>query len=200
MSGVYKAFLEYETVIRRVLARYASRPDTVDDLAQQTFLKCYAAEMKEEIREPKAFLLRVAKNVALSEVRRHVNTMTDSLEDFESSNVLKDERHSSPETEVDARRKLEVAAHALESLPAECRQALIMRKVEKLRFKQIATRLEVSVSTVEKRVAKALVLCNGWLRAHGYDPEEFGEALKGKGEGEAIAMPQADRNECESHD
>ena len=177
MSEIYRAFLKHEDAIRRMIARYCKHAEDIDDLAQQVFLRSFAAEAKEEIRDPKAFLLRVARNLALSEVKRHGRRFTDSLEDFESSEVLKDDRQVSAEDRLDSARKLAALSMAVAQLPAECRDALLMRKLENLRFKQIATRLNVSVSTVEKRIAKAMALCAKVLRREGYDPAEFGGAL-----------------------
>ena len=59
MSKVFKAFVLNEPAIRRVLARYLSRMEDIEDLAQETFLKCFAAEAKTEIHNPKAFLLQM---------------------------------------------------------------------------------------------------------------------------------------------
>lgn len=177
MSDIYRAFLEHQTAIRRVIARYCAHPEDIDDLAQHTFLRGFAAETKATIREPRAFLLRIARNLALSEVKRHGRRFTDSLEDCEASKTLKDDQQASAEDQLDTARKLAVLSMAIAQLPPECRNVLLMRKVEQLRFKQIATRLNVSVSTAEKRIAKALVLCAAALRREGYDPAEFGAQL-----------------------
>jgi RNA polymerase sigma-70 factor (ECF subfamily) len=67
-----------------------------------------------------------------------------------------------------------VLTQAVAQLPVECQRVFLMRKVEGLRVKQIATRLNVSVSTVEKRLARALLLCDRYLRQQGYDAAEFG--------------------------
>ena len=174
MSKILRAFVENETSIRRVLARYFNRADDIDDLAQETFLRGFAAELKMTIREPTAFLLRVAKNLALSELKKRRNADTDYLEEKASSEVLVDKSAPSIEDQFDGRRKFAAFAKALASLPEPYRRALLMRKMDHLRFKQIAKRLNVSVSTVEKRVASALILCNARLREEGYDPREFG--------------------------
>ncbi|MFC7293056.1 RNA polymerase sigma factor [Hirschia litorea] len=174
MSRIFEAFVENENAIRRVVARYCARPEDVDELVQETFLKCFAAELKAEIQEPKHFLLRAAKNTALSEIKKKRNTTTDYLEDSADKDVLVDEGQFSPETRYDGRRKLAVLAMAIGSLSADDQRMLLMRKMEHLKFKQIALRMDVSVSTVQKRVAAALLHCNAFFRSRGYDPIEFG--------------------------
>ncbi len=174
MSRIFKAYVENEKSVRRTIARYCPRAEDIDELSQETFLKCYIAELKSDIKEPKNFLLRAAKNTALSEIKKKRNTITDYLEDSVDTEVLMDEGEFSPELRYDGRRKLAILAMAIGSLPPEDQQMLLMKKMENLKFKQIAVRLNVSVSTVQKRVASALLHCNAFFRNNGYDPIEFG--------------------------
>lgn len=173
MSRILRAFLLHQAAIKRVLGRYVPLEDR-NDILQEAFLKAYAAEMTTPIQDAKAFLFRVAKNLAISEMTKKSRTETDYLEDLSGSDVLEDDRSGSVEAHIDGNRKLFVLTQALAHLPEECQRVFLMRKMEGLRIKQIATRLNVSVSTVEKRLAKALMLCNRHLRHQGYEPAEFG--------------------------
>lgn len=173
MSKVFKAYIAYERMVKAVFARYFSNLQDIEDLAQEVFLKCYAAELKAEIREPKWFLMRAAKNLALSELKRKVRTTTDYMEESGGSEVYMDEDQVSAEALLDGRRKLAALARAVASMPEENRRAFLMRKLEELTFEQIATRIGVSERTAYARVAKALVLCDAFLRSEGYDPSEF---------------------------
>jgi RNA polymerase sigma factor (sigma-70 family) len=186
MSGILRAFLQHQAAIKRVLGRYVP-PEDRNDLLQETFLKAYAAEMTTPIQDAKAFLFRVAHNLALSETTRKSRSDTDYLEDLSGSDVLEDEKSGSVEAQIDGRRKLFVLTQALAHLPEECQRVFLMRKVEGLRVKQIATRLNVSVSTVEKRLARALLLCHRHLRREGFDLAEFGAP------GDAHAQPAGSR-------
>ena len=71
-------------------------------------------------------------------------------------------------------------AEAVASLPEEVREAFLMRKMDGLKFKQIALRLDVSVSTVEKRVAAALLHCARHLRRNGYAMDGQGDCQVGQ--------------------
>lgn len=172
MSRILRAFLQHQASIKRVLSRYVPAEDR-NDILQEAFLKAFAAEMTTQVRDAKAFLFRVAKNLAISEMTRKSRSDTDHLEDFSGSDVLEDGA-AGVEAQIDGRRKLFVLTQAVAHMPAECQRVFLMRKVDGLRIKQIATRLNVSVSTVEKRLARSLVLCDRYLRSEGYDPAEFG--------------------------
>jgi len=168
ISNVAKAFTEHQATIRRIIAKYRSNPEDIEDLLQETFLKSFAAEARQHIREPKAFLFRVAKHVAINEAKRKVHTHTDSIEDSSQLAVLTD-KSPSVEEEVEHRRRLLLFTQAMATLTPELREALVLRKLDNLKFKEIAERLDVSVSTVEKRVATALVRCKAYLRKKGFD-------------------------------
>jgi RNA polymerase sigma-70 factor (ECF subfamily) len=53
----------------------------------------------------------------------------------------------------------------LQSLPAKAREALLLRKLDGLSYRDIASRLAVSESSVEKYVASALLACYQALHA-----------------------------------
>ncbi len=160
--------------IRRVFSRYFRRLEDVEDLTQEVFVKCFAAEMKAEINDPKSFLLRSAKNLALSELKKKVRTTTDSIEDSGGSDVYRDEAGISAEIRLDSRRKLATLAQAIASLPPHYRRVFWMRKIEGLKLAQIAVRLDISLSTAKKHVTEALLICETHLRKQGYEPGEFG--------------------------
>ncbi len=174
MSKLFQAFVLNEPAVRRVVARYVVRTEDIDDLTQETFLKCFAAEMKTEIRDPKAFLLRVARNTALTEVKRKSRIMTDYLEDSDVLEVCEDETQFSAERELDDRQKLSILAKSVASLPADSQQAFLMRKMEGLKYRQIALRLNLPLATVHRLIAKAIVHCSTAFREHGYDAADIG--------------------------
>jgi len=58
--------LENERGIKRFLSRFFPRAQDVDDLAQETFLRAFAAEAERDVLSPRAFLYRIAKNLALN--------------------------------------------------------------------------------------------------------------------------------------
>ena len=174
MSKVFEVFLEQEKAVKRIFSRYFRLAEDVEDLTQETFLKCFATEAKEQIRDPKAFLLRVAKNTALSEIKKKARTTTDYLEESSLLDVLKDDRQICAETQIDSKRKLVVMTKIVAALPEDCRRAFLMRKMEKLKYDQIALRLNVSLSTVHRLMARAFLVCSAALREQGYDIVEFG--------------------------
>ena len=168
MSMILRTFLENEGGIRRYLSRFLSRPQDVEDLTQETFLRAFA-ESKREVVSPKAFLFRIAKNLALNERDRLSNRTTGFIEDYPDPSVLEASDQVSVEDEVEGRRKMAVFADAVSALPPQCRQVFVLRKIQGLSQKEVAQKLGLSVSTVEKHLATGLLKCSEYLRLRGYD-------------------------------
>ena len=133
-----------------------SRVD-VDDLTQETVVRALEAEQRTEIREPKRFLIGIAKNVARSEIERQSRSIVGLLEDVTPSGFISDE--PSVEAEVDSRRRMEVFARAIGELPPQCQKVFVLKYLYGASHKEISSKLDIAISTVEKHVAMGLRRC-----------------------------------------
>ena len=61
--------------------------------------------------------------------------------------------------EVETHQRLEMLRATIGTLPPRCQSVLVMRKVLGFSHKEIASRMDISVRTVEKHLAKALKRC-----------------------------------------
>ena len=155
---------EFNTIqlsLRSYISRYVISPQDIDDVSQETFLRAYKAEKEKEIEHPKAFLFRIAKNLMLSEFSRKARKITDYIEDYEGSEELLNTDNL--ESNVMAQQKLGIYCEAVASLPTQCRRVVIMKKVYGMQNKEIARRLELSVSTVEKHLTKGIRRLNSTI-------------------------------------
>ena len=169
ISPVYRAFLEHQVGLKKFLRRYYRRAEDIDDAAQETFLRAFAAEARKEIDAPKEYLFQIAKHFALSDVTKKANTTTDYLEDFGASPVLKDEGHVAADEQLASRQKLAALVRAVAQLPPQCRRVFMLRKFDGLKVKDIAKRMNLSVSSVEKHIATGAVKCADYMAAHGHE-------------------------------
>ena len=184
MSRILKSYLQHEAAIKKYLFRFFSRPQDVDDVAQEVFIKAFATEIRTVVRDPKRLLFRAAKHAAYSELTKKANMRTDYLEDMEETPVLIDRGDVGAEEALNSKRKLAALSMAIAELPPVCRQVFLLRKIEGLPVKEVAARLKISVSAVEKHGAKGLVKCSRRLRELGYDPREFGAGARSDAAGE----------------
>ena len=173
MATILEAYLENEIALKRYLRRFIRSREAADDLAQEAFLRAFAAESRLVIETPEAFLFKVAKNLALNELARQSAVAIEPLGDFERLDVIEDSSQAAADDVVDSRERIRLLARAIAALPPQCAKVFILRKMQGLSQNEIAVRLNISVRTVENHVAVGLSRCKAYMRAHG-DPAEEG--------------------------
>ena len=194
MSRILKSYLANEPAIKRFLSRYRRNPQDIDDMAQETFLRVFNADLKREIHAPKAFLFRTAKNIALNDLTNKTNQIVDYVGDSADTDVLGSEKQDIPDDQLDIRQRFEILKKALATLPPKCRRVFLLRKVDGYTHKEIAARLEISTKTVENHLTNGAIKCTEYLRSEGFDPVEFVSSMPNRQEcgEEADAKDQQD--------
>ena len=139
-----------------LLARFPSLPD-VDDLVQESCDRVLQARETATIRSTRALLFATARNLALDAVRRQRIAHFEPLTDDTNSSVLIDD--TDVVAFVSKHEELELLTQAIQSLPARCRQIMTLRSAYGFTPGQIAEKLAVSASTVEKETAKGIRAC-----------------------------------------
>jgi len=147
-------FINYRNTIKGFISRIV-KPDDIDDIVQETFVRSYEANLKQEIKYAKSYMLKTAKNIAFNHNAKWDNKYNDSIEDFVeppvelSSNLFEDDYES--------KERFLSFCRATDQLSGSVRKCFILKKVYGLSQKEIAQYLQLSESTVEKHVAKGLL-------------------------------------------
>lgn len=160
---VSTAFVENQNFLKKFLRRFFSEQQDIEDVAQEAFLRAYVAEQRKEIEHPKAYLFRAARNIALTKLTKKSRQITDYIADLGVSVVI--EGGENPEEELEAEQTLGLYCEAVADLPEKCRQVFLLRKVHGLAHKEIAERMSLSVSSVEKYLLKGVLACRAFMRA-----------------------------------
>ena len=184
LSAVSTAFLENHAFLERFLARFFSDRRDIEDVAQEAYLRAFVAEQQKDIEQPKAYLFRVAKNLALTKLTKKSNKITDYLEECGGSVVI--ECGAAADSEVEAEESLGLYCEAVAALPEKCRQVFLLRKVHGLAHKEIAKRMSLSVSSVEKYLLKSVLECKAFVQEQEGGlryPEKSTEAESGRNKG-----------------
>jgi RNA polymerase sigma-70 factor (ECF subfamily) len=154
---ITSVFLNLESGLRQFLMRFFVRRQDIEDAVQETFLRIYESAQKQEIRSPRAFIFKVAENLALSEITRKSSQLMDYVGDMEELGVLEDRQSMIKDLIV--QEKLSFISKAIDSLPPQCRRVVVMRKVFGFSHKEIAARLHISNKTVENHLTRGLQRC-----------------------------------------
>ena len=139
-----------------LLARFPTLPD-VDDLVQESLTRMLRARENGPIGSARALLFTTARNLALDAVRRQRVVRFESITEETPSSVLAD--NTDVVETVSKQQELELLTKAIQALPERVRQVFTLRTAYGLTQKQIADRLGVSLSTVEKQMTQGIRLC-----------------------------------------
>ena len=124
-------------------------------------------EKKQKIQLPKAYLFSVARNMALKELRKKSRHLNAYLVEINSNSLLSNEPIMDGGFEFNER--LCLFEKALCTLSPQCKKVFVLRKVFGFSQKEIARRMDISESTVEKHISNGLQRCNVYMRAYGVD-------------------------------
>jgi RNA polymerase sigma factor (sigma-70 family) len=150
----------WNDVIRRVSRRTTGYADT-EDLVQAAFVRMQNYSTTRQVDNPAAFLVRTAVNIRLDAYRREKllgkRQFTENFEEYENQAPLQDEV-------LVARARLERVKSGIERLPARTREIFLMHRLENVKYSEIAKRLGISESAVEKHVARATLFLIKWSK------------------------------------
>ena len=157
-----------DAAYRLALALARSRADA-EDLVQEALLRAYRGMHGLRDREAKAWLLTIVRTRFYTSRERQqkratisVPATTTDLEEVPIANDLEPESISLVEE-----RKRELG-DALAKLSPEHREILLLREVEDMSYREIASIANVPIGTVMSRLARArLTLREAWVAEHG---------------------------------
>jgi RNA polymerase sigma-70 factor (ECF subfamily) len=147
----------WEDRIRGAAYRVLGSEDEARDVAQEAFLKAYRglAGFKQEARFS-SWLYQIALNLSRDRLRRRKTRATVSLDEMEEAGPVMAETRPGAHERLVERDLAHTVRRAIEALPEEQREVVILKEYEGLTFLEIAQALEVPVSTVKTRLYRGL--------------------------------------------
>ena len=136
------------------LARWLTRDDRdADDVVQEAYLR--ALRYLDGLRgdDGRAWLLTIVRRTCYTWLARHragPETAVAAAGDHEP-----DDAASNPEALLIRHADRSLVRDAIEALPLEFREVLVLRELEELSYKEIAAVVEVPLGTVMSRLARA---------------------------------------------
>lgn len=154
------AYLEQRDALGRFFRARLGVQGDVEDLLQDLYLKVSAIEPGHEVRDPRAYLYRLASNLMMDRWRSARRTaardgawrqvahrigVTEDMDDAPSAEAV-----------VASRERLAALMAALPSLPEKTQRVFRMHKFEGVSYADVASTLGISRSSVEKHMMEAL--------------------------------------------
>jgi RNA polymerase sigma-70 factor (ECF subfamily) len=135
------------------LRRILPPSQEAEDMVAEVLARAYASENWENVATGRAFLFAIARNLVIDNARRDKIVSFETIADIDLLNC-----EGNAESHLIARDALRRMQVIIEQLPGQCRRAFILRRVHEKSMAEIAEEMELSVSTVEKHLAKAIAL------------------------------------------
>lgn len=187
-GDIIRIFMKLRGNLARTIAAIVP-PSEIEDIIQETYVRACQASSPESIKKPKAYLYKVARNLALDYTKRA------ETQRAVSENVVADEvaGEMSQVGDVTLRRVISGDhfadfCEAVRRLPRQQRRAFILRKVYGYSQKEIAEQMRISQKTVERHISLGMERCVEFLRKYEDAETENGSASPSSKDGQASGI------------
>ena len=157
-AGTKEALLEASSLndrrdlVRFVAGRLRCRA-TAEDLVQEAYVRLL--QLTERLQSPRAFLFRTVANLALNhrrDERRRAELRREVIEPH-----LDGADFVTPDRNAFATEQLSLVAQVFATLPARTREVFMLNRFEGLNQREVAERLGISLTVVEKHMSRAVL-------------------------------------------
>jgi len=189
-DGFHSIYLSLRGSLARAVAGIVP-PKEIEDIVQETYVRACQIEKTGEIRTPRSFLLKTARNLALDHVKRAESRLTDSLEDSTELGLgkpggLVDETFE----EVASNEEFALFCDAVRHLPLQCRRAFVLKKVYGYSRREIAKEMRLSESTVQTQLARGMKRCTYFMDQYEKENQRGVQVEKTDGQRNTVTSPQ----------
>lgn len=140
----------------------------IDDVVQESYLRIWKARAAKPIQSAKAFLFRVAYNVAIDLVRRHRVSPIEAVDDLGELPISGSACDAAQANAAGER--IDGLVAALGCLPRRSREIVILCKLEGHSYREVATQLGISEKTVAEHLYRGIQRLGEELQRRGLDP------------------------------
>lgn len=149
-------FLIHRQELLAWLMRRLRERDQAEDVVQDLYLRYVGHAGTHVVEDSRAYLFQMARNMLADLVRQRQARPVESLGHDESLLAATPDTAPGPERVAASRSELRRLAACLEQLPEQTQRIFLLNRVHGLSYREVAERLGVSVSTVQKSLARAL--------------------------------------------
>jgi len=148
----------YKDRLLNFVFRYFNNREQAEDVVQDTLIKLYThASYYKNIAKFSTWIFTIAKNNALTELRKNKRKQTDSLwtDDGKVIDI------NSNEQTLDRRVQNEIAVDQLnkflDEIPENFRMAVVLRDFQELSYDEISKILEIPIGTIKSRINRGRI-------------------------------------------
>jgi RNA polymerase sigma-70 factor (ECF subfamily) len=153
-THIANLFHQYrEELTRRLIGIVKSR-ETAADLVQDAYVRLLRLSDQHLVEQPRALLHKIATNLAIDHLRKEKHSIQ-GIDCLDAAMAVPCHAPS-PERELLGKQRFRIFLQAIEHLPSRTREAFLLCRVYGFSYQEIAARMNISESGVEKLLMRAL--------------------------------------------
>ena len=148
----------YKDKLLNFVFRYFNNREQAEDVVQETMIKLYThASYYKNIAKFSTWIYTIAKNNALTELRKNKRKKTDSLWTNEGKPIDIETKGESLEKTVHNQIAVEELNKYLDEIPENFRVAVVLRDFQELSYEEISKILEIPIGTIKSRINRGRI-------------------------------------------
>ena len=148
----------YKDRILNFVFRYFNNVEQAEDVVQDTLIKLYThANYYKNVAKFSTWIFTIAKNNALTELRKNKRKRTDSLYTDDGRNLDIGSKEESLESKVQNEIAIDQLNKFLDEIPENFRIAVVLRDFQELSYEEISKILEIPIGTIKSRINRGRI-------------------------------------------
>lgn len=148
----------YQDRLYSFVQQMVRNPPLAQDILQETFIRLWRHKLKyKAIARFSTWLFTIAGNLVRSEMRRQAREPRVDLEPRDKDDRPLELPHPGPAVDALVHQNMTVEAvrAAIDQLPDEFREVILLREIEELSYEEIVEMVHVPLGTVKSRINRA---------------------------------------------
>ena len=148
----------YKDRLLNFVLRYFNNVEQAEDVVQVTLIKLYThASYYKNVAKFSTWIFTIAKNNALTELRKNKRKKTDSLWTEDGQIIDINSKEESLDSKVQNEIAIDQLNKFLDEIPENFRMAVVLRDFQELSYEEISKILEIPIGTIKSRINRGRI-------------------------------------------
>jgi RNA polymerase sigma-70 factor (ECF subfamily) len=148
----------YKDRLLNFVLRYFNNVEQAEDVVQDTLIKLYThASYYKNVAKFSTWIFTIAKNNALTELRKNKRKKTDSLWTDDGQVIDINSKEESLDSKVQNEIAIDQLNKFLDEIPENFRMAVVLRDFQELSYEEISKILEIQIGTIKSRINRGRI-------------------------------------------
>ncbi len=148
----------YKDRLFNFVLRYFNNREQAEDVVQETFIKLYThANYYKNVAKFSTWIFTIAKNNALTELRKNKRKKTDSMWTDDGKFIDLNSKDEAIDVKVENEMAINQLNKFLDEIPENFRMAVVLRDFQELSYDEISRILEIPIGTIKSRINRGRI-------------------------------------------